>query len=659
MSGMPAHPGYRTPIIWISRSYSSWSRPEKISILILAFLVITYTTFFSAFQIRRQSAFENSLDTLSVEQPLWNTLHGSFLRATYYPESGERVTSFSERKTDSLLGDHIQPSLLVLLLPYALFPRTETLLVLLCLWVGAGAIPLYRIARRRLNSPWLALLFSAGYLFLPAVETLTGWDIHGAAFLPTLLLFALDAAETGHDILWWVLALLAMGFREDFPIFVGWAMIWMVPRRLRKQAYGMAGFGLLFSLVSIFVLIPHFGGGGTPYVQRYLPPGTPLTLEGIRLALSQGRFWWIEIVKFAVYNLRLGYPFLFLYFGSTSALLAMAPVLFSNGLSWYLYNLTPALFHYSSPLIAWAFVGSIDGFKRVTQFLAQRLPRINWKAWAGGALAVVILASHWTQGYTPLSRGFIWPDLTGRENAALEIIRSIPNDAAVSMEPHLASHFTQFKTVYLFPDVRDAQFILLDVWYGSYPLYLSAEDTQAIWEAILRDPTWETAAARDGLILLKKGSGPPQNISAAYLDTQPEAPQFHVRYGSNNTAEMVGISLVRPSSVEVTLCTDWAVNGTAADLTPEIRFVSPGNIDSKAPGDPFSLSRQVFTQPGRYRVCIRRMDAAFLAKQQAAVITLTTHAGNLLQIYQLEGGRWATGLKVQNNSLEVDLSVLH
>jgi uncharacterized membrane protein len=641
--------------IWIE--YMSWSASEKIAIAILVVLTIGYISFFSAFQIQRQKAFENSLDTFSVEQPIWNTLHGSFLRATYYPVTGETVSDFNNRKTDSLLGDHVQPSLLVLLIPYALLPRTETLLILLCFCVGAGAIPMYRIAKRRVHSPWLALLFAGGYLFLPAIETNTGWDIHGANFLPPLLLASLDAAETGHIKTWWVITLLAMGFREDFPIFVGWAMIFMAPRILRKQAWSMFVIGLIFSLVSFFYIIPHFGGGGTPYIVRFFPPGTPISFQGIWLAVIQPTFWRDDFLRLIVYNLRLGIPLLFLYFASLHSLLAIAPPLLSNSLSWYNLTLSPDIFHYSAPIIPWAIVGAAEGFGKVSMMLKRRLPLINWKVILSFALLTSILTMHFMLGYTPLTRGFIWPDSTGMNDTLQEISKSIPKNAPISVEPHLAAHFSQYKTVYLFPDLRNAQWILLDVWYGSYPFYLPLDDIRKIWNSILTDHNWETVYAGDGFILLKKGYGPPKNVSAAYRLTQPTTQEFVVQYGGKNGIDLVGVNLVNHSKDQFSLCTEWEISRQRPGISPAIQFLSTKNIISDIPDYRLQQSPEPFTQPGIYRFC-NRLYASTIADQRAVLISTKTEELGFQQTSILDPGNWSSYLTINNDVLVINLSGL-
>ncbi len=643
------------PTQWFGKAISSWSHTEKMTVVILAVMIAFYIIFFSAYQIQRHASFETSLDTLSVEQPLWNTLHGHFMRSTYYPVTGETVTNFNDRKTESLLGDHVQLSLLFLLIPYAIVPKSETLFVVLSFFVALGAIPLYRITKRRLNSPWLALLFSAGYLLLPAVETNTGWDIHAACFLPPLLLAAIDAADTGNIRLWWVITLFAMGFKEDFPFFVGWAMIWMVPRHLRKQALALFGVGLLFALVSFFVIIPHFGGGGTPYIVRFFPLGTPITLQGVLSAIGQPSFWKFDLVNLITYNLRLGLPLLFLYFASAPAMLAMAPLILVNSLSWYEPTRYPNIYHYSAPLISLAIIGSIDGFRKITSSLKQRRPALTWYGIIGVALATSILTNHWILGYTPLSKGFIWPESTGRESTTNEFLNMIPKEADVSVEAHLGAHLAQYDTVRIFPDIRNVSWLLLDTWYGSYPYYLPLASTQAQWDAIRQDPSWETVAAHDGLILLKKGNGPPQNIADVYRINNPGLPEFSYQFGTEQRISLVDLNVIHHSRDKTTFCTEWKVVGTGTGLYPKIQFLSSDNNLTAAPEFGINLIQEILTRPGSYRFC-RRMPSAYFNAQRTAYIFLEANDTPDTPVIIQDTGKWVPYVNIKNNKLEIDLS---
>ncbi len=182
-------------------------KSERVVYGLLALAGIAYAGYFTLFQFQMHRALWPGVDQTNMEQTLWNTLHGQFMRSTVYPPTGELVRAFDDRRTESRLATHVQPFQLLLLLPYALFPCSETLLLLLGVAVGLGAISLFRLAQRRLASPWLALAAAIVYLLLPAVQTNSGWEIHGASFLPPLMLAALDAAESGKRFWWWTWAL--------------------------------------------------------------------------------------------------------------------------------------------------------------------------------------------------------------------------------------------------------------------------------------------------------------------------------------------------------------------------------------------------------------------------------------------------------------------
>ena len=127
-------------------------------------------------------------------------------------------------------------------------------------------------------------------------------------------------------------------------------------------------------------------------------------------------------------------------------------------------------------------------------------------------LVASVIGAHIVSGYTPLSLSFVWPAKTGREPTIQALLRQIPDNAPISAEMHLAAHLAARETLRLFPDLRDAEWIVIDAWFGGDP-YGSFVNT---WQGILQDPTWETVAAHDGLILLHKGLGPPQAIEGAF-----------------------------------------------------------------------------------------------------------------------------------------------
>ncbi len=618
---------------------------ERWAVALLVAFVAAYGVFFSVYQVRRHQVFWTDGDLVSVEQPIWNTLHGRFLRTTYYPIAGERVVDFEARTTESALGDHVQPILLALAVPYALVPRAETLLVLMSVSVGLGAIPLFRIARRRLRSAWWALLFALGYLFLPAVQTNSGWDVHGANFLPPLLLAALDAAESGKRGWWWLWAVLAMSCREDMPFLVGWAMLWMVPPARRREGAAMLGLGLALSLLYFLVVIPYFGGGGTPYLVRFFPLGTEMSLTGIFAAMQRPVFWQSNLTAFIVYNIRLALPLLFLYWLHWPALLAMAPTLLLNGFSWYPHMRLPAAWHYSASIVPWALIGAVDGLIVAERFLARRKAAVNWRGLIAEALLVSILAAHFLEGYTPLRWGFVWPTPVGREASAQSILREIPADAPISSELQLAAHLAGRETLRFFPDTRDAEWLLVDVWLGQYHYLNEAE----VWSAVLADPGWETVQARDGLILLKRGQGPPQDVEQAFRPATGAWPKLSVQFGAPGSGLRLleAAFLPRPGG-SFFLCTRWVREGQGV-ATPRVQVQSAGAEPmAEQPLDGLRFAPLLFNRPGDIQECTH------LPRPQGEALVRLAVIGDLGQLYPaslMAPGDWEGQATVEEGEL--------
>jgi hypothetical protein len=466
--------------------------------------------------------------------------------------------------------------------------------------VALGALPLYSIVRRRFGSSLWALGFALAYLLLPAVETAVGWDVHGTSFVPPLLLASLDAAERDRRGWWWAWALLAMGAREDLPFLVGWAMFWMVPRRHRREGAVMLALGTSLSLLYFFVVIPYFGGGeGTPYLTRFLPPGYAPTLAGALDAARTGAFWRASLVHFVTYNVRLGLPLLFLFWLHPPSVLAMAPFLLLNGLSWYEPARFPELWHYSLPIIPWALVGTTEGFLRLERVLLRWKPDFRWRNVLGEALAVSVVGSHLVAGFTPLSLGFTWPQPSGREAAVQAVLAHIPQDAAVSADMTLAPHLAQRPTLRLFPDTRDAEWVVVDLWFGGDP-YGSKE---AIWQGLVVDQSWETVEAREGLVLLRTGAGPPEGVEDALRDFALELPPLDVGFGEGEEEiALTGLGVYRKPLGLTYLCTRWRREWSSLTV-PQVALVEAEGETEARSLDGWGLVPQVFAKPGSFIDC--------------------------------------------------------
>ena len=99
------------------------------------------------------------LDLGNMVQPIWNTLHGHFLETT--------TVSGNQR---SRLGFHVDPFLVLLAPLFLIWSSPLVLPVLQAVAVASGALPVFWLARKHLDSPRAGALFAFAYLLYPATQ---------------------------------------------------------------------------------------------------------------------------------------------------------------------------------------------------------------------------------------------------------------------------------------------------------------------------------------------------------------------------------------------------------------------------------------------------------------------------------------------------------
>lgn len=623
-------------------------RRDQICRYLLVVSILAFALYFSLYQIQAHRALWTGVDLTNLVQPIWNTLHGRFLRSTVYNPTGEYTVDYDGRVTESRLASHVQPLQLVLMLPYLVVPRAETLFVLLSTVVAWGAVPMYHIARRRLASPWLALLAAWIYLLWPAVQTNAAWEVHGVSFLPPFLLAALDAAERKQHGWWWFWMLLAMSCREDIPFLAGWAMLWLAPQEERSTALTMFGVGLGWSMLSFFVIIPYFGGEGSPFIAYFFPPGTDLTLSGIGNLVVRPQFWLVQMLHFIEYNVRLGLPLLFFYCLHRPSLLAMAPLLVLNGFGWHQAVRLPFFSHYSAPVVPWALVGTVEGAQILTRWLRRRRPGLKGRELIWSALLLTITLVSVVQGYLPFSRSAVWPRPLRSLTVVTSILEVVPGSAQLSANMHLAPHLARRETLRLFPDTRDVDWMALDVWNWADPYGPAVP----VWEALLVDPTWETVVAEDGIAVLRRGDGPPEDLGMAFVPGESSSlPTLETYFG---TAWMLTGAEVFPLPFgHFILCTDWQGIYQGSPVVPEIRLTADGRSQ---PLNSYRLLPSLYETPGMFRDCTQ-LQVATPGSGVTLWLSMVDTTGEPLQAYVSETAQsWEDRAYIDGTALRLEIA---
>src|SRR5262249_27061268 len=119
-------------------------------------------------------------DLGNMTQAIWSTAHGRLLESNSI--SGDPV---------SRLGSHVDPILALLAPLWLLFPSGLTLAAVQVVAVSLGALPVFWLARKHLDSASLAVVLAISYLLYPWLAWTTLDAIHPVTLAIPLLLFGI------------------------------------------------------------------------------------------------------------------------------------------------------------------------------------------------------------------------------------------------------------------------------------------------------------------------------------------------------------------------------------------------------------------------------------------------------------------------------------
>ncbi len=160
---------------------SPWNRAAVAAILVygVVFSILT------CLRVLALSAFAWDLGIFN--QGMYTTVtQGKFFAVSILPGLPEQ----------SLFAGHFSPILLLLLIPYALFPSLFTLVVLQTWGIALAALPIYCLGQRLLGTDRLPFVLALAFLLSPATQGVNWYDFHTEAFIPLALGLAFYFYET-------------------------------------------------------------------------------------------------------------------------------------------------------------------------------------------------------------------------------------------------------------------------------------------------------------------------------------------------------------------------------------------------------------------------------------------------------------------------------
>jgi uncharacterized membrane protein len=463
--------------------------------------MLLYALFWSFYSIARHSALNSSGFDLAIQhQVLWNLAHGRGF------ESSIEVGNY--------LGDHIALILPPLSAVLWIWDDVRSLLIMQSLTLALGAWPTYRLASRRCGGRLPGLLWAGAYLLTPAIGYMNRYDFHDLVIALPLLLAALDAIDArryGWASVWLALAVLT---REEVGLGVAAIGIWAA-WRLKRPVWGGAVFllALSWSVIALFVLIPHFRGGeGSDTLMRYVwlgetPADVLATLATHPWSLFATHYHRVRRIFFLV---QLLWPFAFLPLLGRKWLWLAIPNL-GLSITSSAISQNSIYFQYNAPILPFVLAAGIEGYRRI------RTPGRAALILASGLLFANIADPAALKG---VGRPYTIVDgIHPRSNAASfeAAAHLIPPDASLIAGNDLAPHFSERRELAVYQVRRPnppAAWIILDVTDRRH--LMDPVPVHASIAAMVGQDGYRAGWFRDGILVLRR-EGEEDSTAAACL----------------------------------------------------------------------------------------------------------------------------------------------
>ena len=370
-----------------------------------AFLVHAALGLISNYSLRT-----NAFDLSVFDYALWTTATGE--RLAYVPMFGH-----------SLFAQHFMPTLLLLAPLSRVIGSPVYLIVLQALFHAAAGFLLFRFAERRVSRPMAFALLAAFLLSRRANVALNNYFYIESAE-PLLVFGALLAWSSARQRAYWVLAVLALGCKEDVAIyFLAFGTMLAVTRLDRPTGLKTVAVAGVWLAVSVFVAIPYWRSLDA------LPAANPFLEE--RYALASGGVSAIASRLMSLQSLKVVAGVTsttgFLCFLSPAWLAVTVPGIVLNLGAVAGAGQSDLHGHYLWPILPWLFIAAVFG--------AQRLPRAASR-WLAAAIALITVID------APLPRsiaGAPWKRLPEAAQVRSQLNAITPSGDIVA-QPNLIPH---------------------------------------------------------------------------------------------------------------------------------------------------------------------------------------------------------------------------
>jgi uncharacterized membrane protein len=461
--------------------------------MVLLSMMISYAAVWSILSILRHQGLNSTGFDLAIQhQVIWNLAHGHGFASSI--------------EVSNYLGDHVALTM-PLFVPWLwVWDDVRMLLIAQSIVLALGAWPIFRVARRHGGGGGNGVFWAFVYLLTPAIGYMNKYDFHEVVIAIPLLLAAIDAMDERRiapTTFWLFLAALT---REEIGIAVAAIAIYAIfGRGWRVWGGAVAGISTAWSVIALFVVIPHFRGGvESDTLARYGWLGGSAGWVARTLLTEPWQLFASHYHRVR----RLLFPFQLVWpigglplFAPAIAVLAIPSLAISLASSNISQN--SIYFQYNAPILPILYWSALEGARRLRQ---RGIGRGLICGFVLVCLAAANLADPAAQKAVPRPYAIV-DGIRSRANRAAftEAALRIPPSASLIAENALAPHFSARGQLYVYnprknlPDADWAILDLSDVRHIDSPIDLARGAVRLCVEGGYRIDYF-----RDGILVLRK-----------------------------------------------------------------------------------------------------------------------------------------------------------
>jgi uncharacterized membrane protein len=435
-------------------------------------------------------------DLGNMVQAVWSTTQGRPLE----------VTGFEGDEATRLVG-HVDPVLILLASLWLVVPSPLTVLLVNVVVIALGALPVYWLGRRHLDSEKAAALLALAYLAYPWLGWAAVDAFHPVTLAIPLFLYCVWFLDTDRMWAFAGFAVLAMSTGELMGLTIAALGIWyalVLGRQWAGAAIAMCG--TAWTAVSIYLVVPASSDGPSVFYGYYGSiGGSP---EGVvKTALSHP--WVIASTLFTsrdlLYLLWLALPLAFLFVLAGKLAAVAVPQLLASGLS-DTAAMTDPRHHYAAAVIPFLIAGTVLGVARLSRS----------RQVFGGTIVLTlcvglsVLLGPWpgAPGNTPAWDSIVVPD--NHADVVRDAISFVPDHAPVSATNRAGSHLSARRYFYSPLVLGNAEWVVLDMLdpFIANPGFPVLERDSLALEAFRRrldrSTDWTKVFDRGGVLVYRK-----------------------------------------------------------------------------------------------------------------------------------------------------------